>query len=262
MRQRASRMRVGPATSVTGAETIWDAVRCAPVSEATVTVGASIRTGSADRRPGEGCERSDDQLPGGDPVEHVTGRSGGDRDVQAAADESCLLVVRVDRVAEEAELVGERRLVGADRRRRGPPGRTAARVAGSRGRSRTRRPGALPPRPPRASRPRRRAARGVIAKRCIPKTKVTGTPARRFERASRSRCACAALSPPTSIARDVRALRQLVGRSGEDQSEADRNRRRQRSEERQARPEARTRGWAGCANCGGRHEGRMVAAAL
>ena len=44
-RQRGSFRRVGPAVSVTGAAMMRDAVRCAVVSDATVTLGASTRTG-------------------------------------------------------------------------------------------------------------------------------------------------------------------------------------------------------------------------
>ena len=50
IRQRGRRSRVGPTVIVTGADTIWVAVRCAVTSEATVTLGCRATIGNATGR--------------------------------------------------------------------------------------------------------------------------------------------------------------------------------------------------------------------
>ena len=111
------RRRVGPATTVTGPEMICEARIWFAVSEATVTCGGSRRTGSATGDARERRERPDEQGARGGPVEHASGRARRDRDVQPAPDELRLAMRRVERLAEQSELVVDGGAVGTDRRR-------------------------------------------------------------------------------------------------------------------------------------------------
>ena len=202
-----------------------DHLRRAPLrgrrATATVTLGASTRTGSATGARAERRQRADDPSAAR-PRGRARGRSRRRRSRCAA---------RAGRAAPRgaarrspARAARARR--SAPRRRRaraarGPPGRTRARGGGSRGRSRSRRPAARPSRRRRPSRPRRRARCGVTRKRLSPAVNVTGH-AREPRRAL--------LEQPLRVggrqaadvdAGDPGAARELLGRAGEDEAERD-----------------------------------------
>ena len=116
-------------------------------------------------------------------------------------------------VAEQAHLVVDRRVVDVRRGRDSRPARSGARAAGSREGSRSRRPGGAPLRP-------RRAQSAVTSERPWagsasagpPAAKVTGTSGHaRGPLARAAPAASAAVIPPTSTPRDLRARRSSSG---------------------------------------------------
>ena len=176
--------------------------------------------------------------------------------MQAAADEPRLLVRGVDRLPEEAQLVGERRVVRADGRdeilreelQLEPAVAADDPEAASLPRGRRDRlvPVDLDPERPRRQ---REAVR--------PEDERDGHARKAFGPMLEQPFCIGGGEASDVDACDPRAVRQLARRPREDETEDDRDRRSQNCEHRQARPEARTRGGAGGADCRGRcHEAR------
>ena len=183
--------------------------------------------------------------------------------MQPAPDEPRLLVGRVDRLREQLELVGERGVVGTDRRDEilREELELEAPVAADEAETvalllcafatavfqSTCTP----------------SWRGVSENRFGPAVKTTGTRDTRAERRSSSRCASVARQAADVDPRDPGAVCELVRRAGEDQAEADRDDRRSHRESEEPGPETAPRGRAAAgADSRGRrsHEPRMVAA--
>ncbi len=93
-----------------------EAVCCAAVSDATVTAGASTRTGRSTGSARERREGAHDQLACCETIEDVAGRPWGDCDVKPAADEPGFVVPRVDGLPDQADLVRQTDVVGLNRR--------------------------------------------------------------------------------------------------------------------------------------------------
>ena len=115
IRHRASRNRVGPTVSVTGAETAVRAAAAASASRAAVTCGSSRTTG---RRTGP-CrssrrERVDQRRGGPGAVETHSGTRRGRDDGEPVALEACVDRRTIDRSGDPGDGVAHRRRVDVD----------------------------------------------------------------------------------------------------------------------------------------------------